>query len=36
NNECQIGDTVEVVECRPISRHKTWRVVNIVERAEVR
>ncbi|MGB5211039.1 MAG: 30S ribosomal protein S17 [Gammaproteobacteria bacterium] len=36
NNECQIGDTVEIAECRPISRHKAWRVVNIVERAEVR
>jgi len=36
NNECQIGDTVEIAECRPISRHKAWRVVNIVVRAEVR
>ena len=35
-NECQVGDTVEIVECRPLSRRKTWRVVNIVERAEVR
>ena len=36
NNECQIGDTVEIAECRPLSRRKSWRVVNIVERAEVR
>lgn len=36
NNECQIGDTVEIAECRPMSRRKAWRVVTIVERAEVR
>ncbi|MGB5621638.1 MAG: 30S ribosomal protein S17 [Gammaproteobacteria bacterium] len=36
NNECQIGDTVEIAECRPMSRRKAWRVVNIVERAEIR
>lgn len=36
NNECQVGDTVEIAECRPISRRKAWRVVNIVERAEIR
>ena len=32
-NECQIGDTVEIAECRPISKRKTWRVVNVVERS---
>ena len=31
-NECQIGDTVEIAECRPISKRKAWRVVNVVER----
>ena len=33
-NSCRIGDTVRVVECRPISKSKTWRLVEIVERAE--
>lgn len=33
NNECRVGDTVEIAECRPVSRRKSWRVVNIVERA---
>lgn len=33
NNECQIGDTVTVVESRPISKHKTWKLVSIDERA---
>ena len=33
-NECRVGDTVEIAECRPISRRKSWRVVNVVERAE--
>ena len=31
-NECKIGDTVSIAECRPISRHKAWRVVSVVER----
>jgi small subunit ribosomal protein S17 len=33
NNEAQVGDTVEITECRPLSKRKTWRLVNIVERA---
>jgi small subunit ribosomal protein S17 len=33
-NECQIGDRVRIVESRPLSREKRWRVVEIVERAE--
>jgi len=33
NNECGIGDTVEIVECRPLSREKRWRLVRIVEKA---
>ena len=32
-NECNIGDTVTVEQCRPISKSKTWRLVRIVERA---
>lgn len=34
NNECQIGDTVKVMETRPISREKRWRLVEITERAK--
>jgi small subunit ribosomal protein S17 len=33
NNECGIGDTVKVMETRPLSKDKRWRVVNIVEKA---
>ena len=32
NNECQIGDTVKIVETRPLSKEKCWRVVEILER----
>lgn len=31
-NECQIGDTVKIVETRPLSKDKCWRVVEILER----
>jgi small subunit ribosomal protein S17 len=34
NNECQIGDTVEIMETRPLSKTKRWRLVEIVERAK--
>lgn len=34
NNECNIGDTVKVMECRPLSKDKRWRLVEIVERAK--
>ena len=34
NNECNIGDTVEVMECRPLSKDKRWRLVEILERAK--
>lgn len=34
HNECKIGDRVLIVESRPISREKRWRVVEILERAE--
>ena len=30
---CREGDTVAIVECRPISKRKTWRVVEVVQRA---
>ena len=32
NNECQVGDTVKIVETRPLSKDKCWRVVEILER----
>ena len=31
NNECREGDLVAIAQCRPISRHKAWRLVNVVE-----
>ena len=34
NNECGIGDTVKVMETRPLSKGKRWRVVDIVEKAK--
>jgi len=34
NNDCNIGDTVEVMETRPLSKDKRWRLVNILERAK--
>jgi small subunit ribosomal protein S17 len=34
-NECRIGDKVEIMETRPLSRLKRWRVVRIVERMPV-
>jgi small subunit ribosomal protein S17 len=34
NNECGIGDTVEIMETRPISKEKNWRVVRILEKAK--
>ncbi|MGN0605199.1 MAG: 30S ribosomal protein S17 [Oscillospiraceae bacterium] len=33
-NECKIGDKVEIMETRPLSKDKRWRVVNILERAK--
>ena len=33
-NECNIGDTVRIMETRPLSKNKCWRLVNIVERAK--
>ncbi|WP_329957473.1 30S ribosomal protein S17 [Novisyntrophococcus fermenticellae] len=34
NNECRIGDTVKVMETRPLSKDKRWRLVQILERAK--
>ena len=34
NNECQIGDTVKVMETRPLSKDKRWRLVEIVEKVK--
>ena len=36
NNECQIGDKVKVMETRPLSKDKRWRVVEIVEKAIIK
>ncbi len=32
DNQCQIGDIVTVMQCRPLSKTKTWRFVKLVER----
>ncbi len=34
NNECSIGDTVRVMETRPLSKDKRWRLVEIIEKAK--
>ena len=34
NNECNIGDTVKVMETRPLSKNKRWRLVEIMEKAK--
>jgi small subunit ribosomal protein S17 len=34
NNECSIGDIVEVMETRPLSKDKRWRLVSIIEKAK--
>ena len=36
NNECKIGDTVKVMETRPLSKDKRWRVVEITEKAIIK
>jgi small subunit ribosomal protein S17 len=33
-NSCKIGDTVRISETRPLSKNKTWRLVEIIERAK--
>ncbi len=34
NNECRVGDVVTIMETRPLSRHKRWRVVKIIQKAQ--
>lgn len=34
NNECGVGDTVKVMECRHLSKDKRWRLVEIIKKAE--
>lgn len=34
NNECKVGDKVKVMETRPLSRDKRWRLVEIIEKAK--
>jgi small subunit ribosomal protein S17 len=35
NNECTAGDKINIVECRPLSKDKRWRLLEIVKKAEV-
>ena len=34
NNECGVGDTVKIMETRPLSKDKRWRLVEIIEKAK--
>jgi small subunit ribosomal protein S17 len=34
-NECGAGDTVEIKECRPLSKTKSWTLVKIIEKAKI-
>jgi small subunit ribosomal protein S17 len=34
NNECGIGDTVRIMETRPLSKNKNWRLVEVIEKAK--
>ena len=34
NNQCGVGDIVKIMETRPLSKDKNWRIVNIVEKAK--
>ena len=34
NNDCNLGDTVKIMETRPLSKSKNWRLVEIIERAK--
>lgn len=35
NNQCSIGDIVEIRECRPLSKTKSWTLVNVVTKAKI-
>lgn len=34
NNECNIGDTVKITETKPISKNKSWKLVEVIEKAK--
>lgn len=34
DNTCREGDRVRIVECRPLSRHKTWQLKQVIERTQ--
>jgi small subunit ribosomal protein S17 len=34
NNECRIGDKIEIMETRPLSKDKRWRMIRIIEKAK--
>ena len=34
NNECGVGDTVKIMETRPLSKNKRWRLVEVLEKAK--
>ena len=34
NNECKVGDRIKVMETRPLSKDKRWRLVSIIEKAK--
>jgi len=34
NNECGTGDSVEIMECRPLSKEKSWRLIRVLEKAK--
>jgi len=34
NNDCKIGDTVRIIETRPLSREKRWRVIEVISKRE--
>ena len=35
NNECGLGDTAEIAECRPLSKTKSWTLVKVLEKAKI-
>jgi small subunit ribosomal protein S17 len=35
NNECSMGDTVQIRECRPVSKTKSWTLVKVMEKASI-
>lgn len=34
NNDCNVGDTVRIMETRPLSKNKKWRLLDVIERAK--